>query len=74
MLHKTICQDCAFYVKLDCTHPDESGVNCATVNFCSSFTPAVEIDSPCVSFGNDDKVGWVDTKKPNNNQNNIDFS
>ncbi|MFN7523030.1 MAG: hypothetical protein ACK5RD_07715 [Aphanizomenon sp.] len=74
ILHKTICQDCAFYVKSQCTHPDELDVNCATVNFCSSFTPAVEIDSPCVSFGNDDKVGWVDTKKPNNNQNNIDFS
>ncbi|NTW19047.1 MAG: hypothetical protein HGA42_05275 [Nostocales cyanobacterium W4_Combined_metabat2_030] len=38
ILHKTICQDCAFYVKLDCTHPDELDVNCATVNFCSSFT------------------------------------
>ena len=55
MLYKTICQDCAFYVKLQCTHPDESGVDCATVNFCNSFTPAVEIDSPCVSFGNDDE-------------------
>lgn len=55
MLYKTICQDCAFYVKSQCTHPDELDVNCDTVNFCSSFTPAVEIDSPCVSFGNDDK-------------------
>lgn len=52
---KIICEDCAFYVKLECTHPDELGVNCATVIFCNSFTPAVEVDSPCVSFGIDDE-------------------
>lgn len=51
---QSICKDCAFYVKLECTHPDESGVNCDTVIFCNSFTPVVEVDSPCVSFGNDD--------------------
>ena len=42
-LGKSICEDCAFYVKLECTHPDELGVNCATVIFCNSFTPPVEI-------------------------------
>ncbi|ALB40525.1 hypothetical protein AA650_08605 [Anabaena sp. WA102] len=52
LLHKTICEECAFYIKLECTHPDELAINCATVTFCNSFTPAVEIDSPCVSFGN----------------------
>jgi len=56
LLHKTICEECAFYIKLECTHPDEMAVNCATVTFCNSFTPSVEIDSPCVSFGNDDIV------------------
>ncbi|MFM2061098.1 MAG: hypothetical protein RLZZ507_768 [Cyanobacteriota bacterium] len=51
----SICEECAFFMKLECTHPDELGVNCATVTFCSSFTPAVEIDSPCVTFGSDDE-------------------
>ena len=55
LLHKSICEECAFYIKSECTHPDELAVNCATVNFCNSFSPAVEIDSPCVSFGNDDE-------------------
>jgi hypothetical protein len=43
MLGKRICEDCAFYVKLECTDPDELGVNCATVIFCNSFTLPVEI-------------------------------
>jgi hypothetical protein len=51
---KTICNDCAFVVMVEgakkCVHPDEFEVNCSTVTFCSSFTPAVEIDSPCVSW------------------------
>lgn len=55
MSRKSICEDCAFYIKLECTHPDELGANCATVIFCNSFTPAVEVDSPCVSFGSDDE-------------------
>lgn len=52
---RSICRDCAFFVKLECSHPDEMGVNCATVIFCNSFTSAIEIDSPCVTFGNDDE-------------------
>jgi hypothetical protein len=55
----TICHDCAFHVKreevIDCIHPDEFEVNCATVTFCNSFQSAKEIDSPCVSFGNDEQ-------------------
>ncbi|AFZ26389.1 hypothetical protein Cylst_4293 [Cylindrospermum stagnale PCC 7417] len=51
---KTICNDCAFYVEVkgstECIHPDEFEVNCSTVTFCSSFLPAVEVDSPCVTF------------------------
>ncbi|MBK1988928.1 hypothetical protein A0J48_015510 [Sphaerospermopsis aphanizomenoides BCCUSP55] len=54
MSRKIICEECAFYVKSECTHPDELGVNCATVIFCNSFTPAVEVDSPCVTFGSED--------------------
>lgn len=58
MLYQTMCNNCAFHVEgentIECIHPDESGVNCSTVIFCSSFQPAEEIDSPCVSFGNDD--------------------
>jgi hypothetical protein len=50
---KILCEDCAFYVGVECTNPDELGVNCATVIFCNSFTPLVEVDSPCVTFGND---------------------
>jgi putative hydrolase of HD superfamily len=57
-LRKTICYDCAFHVKVEaaikCTHPDELVVNCASVTFCSSFQPLKEIDSPCVTFGNDE--------------------
>ncbi|BCL38435.1 hypothetical protein [Nostoc sp. MS1] len=57
-LNQTICGDCAFCVEvkgaLTCIHPEELGVNCATVIFCNSFQPAQEIDSPCVTFGNDD--------------------
>lgn len=51
---QSICEECAFYVKLECTHPDEIDINCAKVTFCNSFTLAVEVDSSCVSFGNDD--------------------
>jgi hypothetical protein len=55
---QTICNDCAFSSKVDrgmeCIHPDELEVNCSTVVFCNSFQPAQEIDSPCVTFGNDD--------------------
>ncbi|MBD2247440.1 hypothetical protein [Nostoc sp. FACHB-888] len=53
---KTICNDCAFHVLegvVQCIHPDEAGVNCATVNFCNSFQPMQKVDSPCVTYGND---------------------
>jgi hypothetical protein len=54
---QTICNECAFHVQLtdsiECTHPDESGVNCFYVKFCSSFQPSQEIDSPCVTFGDE---------------------
>lgn len=53
----TICKDCAFSSQVDrgmeCIHPDEVDVNCSTVVFCNSFQPVQEIDSPCVTFGND---------------------
>lgn len=56
--HKTICNDCAFHVFLknirQCTHPEESKVNCSHVIFCNSFQPMQEVDSPCVSF--DDEI------------------
>lgn len=56
---QTICNDCAFHVKvesaIECIHPDEADVNCAVVTFCSSFQPSQEIDSPCVTFGNDEE-------------------
>ncbi|WP_228014534.1 hypothetical protein [Fortiea sp. LEGE XX443] len=55
----TICNDCAFHVKvkaaIECIHPDEFTVNCAVVTFCSSFQPIEEVDSPCVTFGNDEE-------------------
>ncbi|NMG09874.1 hypothetical protein DP117_24490 [Brasilonema sp. UFV-L1] len=54
-----ICNDCAFHVKkekvIECIHPDRYEVNCASVIFCNSFQSAEEIDSPCVSFGKDEK-------------------
>lgn len=57
-LSQTICCDCAFHLKVKgaiaCTHPEELDVNCATVIFCNSFQPSQEVDSPCVTFGNDD--------------------
>lgn len=57
-LSQSICHDCAFHIKvadcIECIHPEELGVNCARVMFCSSFSPAQEIDSPCVTFGNDE--------------------
>jgi hypothetical protein len=53
----TICKDCIFHTKvargMECIHPEEYQVNCSTVIFCNSFQPVQEIDSPCVSFGND---------------------
>lgn len=51
---QSICRECAFYVQMECIHPDELGVNCTDVVFCNSFTPAVEIDSPCVTFGGEE--------------------
>lgn len=55
---QTICHDCAFHSLveevIECIHPDEIGVNCSTVIFCNSFEPTVKIDSPCVTFGNDE--------------------
>ncbi|WP_083468814.1 HD domain-containing protein [Nostoc piscinale] len=55
---ETICNDCAFHLKnesgIECIHPDELAVNCAVVTFCSSFQPAKEIDSPCVTFGQEE--------------------
>jgi hypothetical protein len=57
-LSHTICCDCAFHVEVAdesaCIHPEELDVNCATVIFCNSFQPSQEIDSPCVTFGNDE--------------------
>ncbi|HEY9799094.1 MAG TPA: hypothetical protein V6D25_01945 [Leptolyngbyaceae cyanobacterium] len=57
-LSQTICCDCAFRVEVAdesvCIHPEELDVNCATVVFCNSFQPSQEVDSPCVTFGNDD--------------------
>ncbi|MBD2445682.1 HD domain-containing protein [Nostoc sp. FACHB-152] len=54
-----LCYDCAFHVNvadtIECIHPDEVEVNCATVTFCNSFQPSVEIDSPCVTFGQDEE-------------------
>ncbi|WP_231866988.1 hypothetical protein [Anabaena sp. 4-3] len=59
MLSQTMCYDCAFHLQvqggIECIHPEEIGVNCDTVVFCSSFQPSQPIDSPCVAFGNDDQ-------------------
>ncbi len=56
---KTICNECIFHALVEdlteCTNPDESGVNCSTIVFCSSFQPIQEIDSPCVSFSEEDE-------------------
>lgn len=58
-LRKTICNDCAFYTlvnsSVQCTHPDEAGIDCAIVIFCNSFQPTQEVDSPCVSYGSDEE-------------------
>ncbi len=55
---QTICNDCAFHTlsknKLQCTHPDELKVNCSSVIFCNSFQPMQEVDSPCVSFDDEE--------------------
>jgi hypothetical protein len=57
-LCQTICNDCAFHAKveraIECIHPDKIEVNCSTVIFCNSFQATQEVESPCVSFGNDD--------------------
>ncbi len=57
-LSQSICSDCAFHIEvgdvLTCIHPEELDVSCATVIFCNSFQPSQEIDSPCVTFGNDE--------------------
>ncbi len=64
-LSQTICNDCAFHVQMEdaiptvsyaiaCIHPEELDVNCANVTFCNSFQPSQEIDSPCVTFGEDE--------------------
>lgn len=56
IFYHSICNECAFHIQTEetikCIHPDEFEINCAAVTFCNSFQPAVEIDSPCVSFGN----------------------
>ncbi|WP_375494091.1 hypothetical protein [uncultured Nostoc sp.] len=56
---QTICNDCAFHAlvegAIECIHPDEFGVNCSTVIFCNSFEPTLIIDSPCVTYGNDEE-------------------
>lgn len=50
----TICNDCAFCRMTndtkECTHPLELGIDCCKVVFCSSFQPLKEVDSPCVTF------------------------
>ncbi|MBD2137981.1 hypothetical protein H6F32_10355 [Anabaena sp. FACHB-1237] len=55
MAQKTLCQDCAFVITQkntsECTHPDETEVDCAKITFCSSFTPKIKVDSPCVTYG-----------------------
>jgi hypothetical protein len=57
--HQTICNDCAFHTlvegKIQCIHPDELEVNCSQVIFCNSFQSALIVDSPCVTFGNDEE-------------------
>ncbi|MBW4511819.1 MAG: hypothetical protein KME64_35750 [Scytonematopsis contorta HA4267-MV1] len=56
---KTICNECVFHILVEksikCLNPKEFGVNCSTVIFCNSFQPAQEVDSPCVSYGNDEE-------------------
>ncbi|MDJ0736887.1 MAG: hypothetical protein QNJ47_22940 [Nostocaceae cyanobacterium] len=56
---KTICNDCVFYSLVngssECISPDKTGVNCSTVIFCNLFQPMTEVDSPCVSFGEDEE-------------------
>jgi hypothetical protein len=55
---QTICHGCLFSVFVNnsptCINPDETGINCANVIFCNSFTPKEEVESPCVSFGEDE--------------------
>ncbi|AUT00005.1 hypothetical protein CLI64_06180 [Nostoc sp. CENA543] len=58
MPSQTLCHDCIFHVQaqdqVECIHPDEIGINCSAVVFCSSFQPLQEVDSPCVTFGQDE--------------------
>jgi hypothetical protein len=52
---QSICNDCTFHAliaeRIECIHPDELEVSCSTVIFCDSFQSTVFVDSPCVSFG-----------------------
>ncbi|TBR59651.1 hypothetical protein BLD44_011160 [Mastigocladus laminosus UU774] len=56
---QSICNDCAFHIKvegaIECIHPEELEINCSTVMFCNSFQSAQEIESPCVSFDDDEE-------------------
>ncbi len=56
---QTICSDCAFHIKvegvIECIHPEELEINCSAVMFCNSFQSAKEIESPCVSFDDDEE-------------------
>ncbi|MGH7998549.1 MAG: hypothetical protein ACREPR_03740 [Brasilonema sp.] len=47
---------------MQCIHPDEAGVNCATITFCNSFQPMQEVDSPCVYEDSDEAFDgfWLD--------------
>ncbi|MBF2005646.1 hypothetical protein ACF3DV_30445 [Chlorogloeopsis fritschii PCC 9212] len=58
ILCKTICNECAFHLLVEgvvqCIHPDEADVNCGTIAFCNSFQPIREVDSPCVTYDNDE--------------------
>ncbi|BAZ09334.1 hypothetical protein NIES4071_11420 [Calothrix sp. NIES-4071] len=57
-INKQICKDCIFHIltagAIECTNPDEFGVNCDKVTFCSSFQPMHEVESPCVAYGEEE--------------------
>jgi hypothetical protein len=57
-LPQTICDECIFSTQISdlptCIHPDETKIDCTNVIFCSSFQPINEVESPCVSFGEDE--------------------
>jgi hypothetical protein len=54
----TICDECVFSTQINdlptCINPDETKIDCKNVIFCSSFQPINEVESPCVSFGEDE--------------------